>query len=358
MTETTQGASVFGTLGLVVVAILGLSAVDTFLARMERNENRAEADRLRTSGEALMQQGKPAAAAAQFKAALAVERESPKAWLALGQAELAAGEYAEAEATLAELLRRDSTSGEANLTLARVLVKEGRIPEAVSTYHRSIYGHWDNQAETNRVAVRKELVALLAQHGSKEELLADLLPLLDVAEDNLEERKHLGDLFLKAGSSQRAAEVFREVLRGHPQDADAYDGLGQAEFLRGNYLTALGDFETASNLRPLDKDISARLRLCSEVLALDPMRRGIGPEEQYRRSVKMLEMATAAVDRCGGAVPPDIQKAKAKPGHISEAVEENLKLAEDLWKIREQGCKQAPSEEEEPLRLVLARIAQ
>ncbi len=347
-----------GTLGLVLLAIVGLSLLDTILARTERMEHRAEADRLMAAGADFMRSGRPSDAVQQFKAALAVERESLKTWLALGQAQLAAGALTEAETTLGELLRRDSNSGEANLVLARVLVKEGRIPEAISTYHRSIYGHWEGASDKTRIGVRLELVDLLAQRGSKEELLADLLPLLDVAPDDLEERKRLGNLFLKAGSSQRAGEIFREILRHHSQDADAYLGLGKAEFLRGNYLSALGDFEAAANLRPLDQDIAAHVRLCSGVLALDPMRRGIGPEEQYRRSVKMLEMASAAIQRCGVAGAPEAQKAKAVPGRINEAVDANLKLAEELWEMRQQECKLAPSPEEEPLGLVLTRISQ
>lgn len=366
--ETSSGGSVLVTLGLVALAIVALSAVDTFLARTERQENHAEANGLAAAGRELMQQGKPAAAASQFKAALSIERENSQYWLALGQAQLAAGELKDAEATLTQLLARDSTDGPANLTLARVLVKEGRITDAVSAYHRAIYGHWDRDAEANRVSVRFELVNLLAQQGSKEDLLAELLPLLDVAPDDLEVRLHMGHLFLLAGSAVRAGEIFREVLRQHPQNADAYAGLGESEFSRGNYLTAHSDFQIASNLRPSDKQIAGRLELCWEVLALDPLRRGLPLEEQNRRSVKMLEMSLAAIRRCAAKVPDldqdtvdDAQqaiKSRVSPAHMSETVETNLDLAEQLWKIRQRLCKQPSSADEEPLRLVLAKIAQ
>lgn len=358
---TSSGGSVLGTLGLVAVAIVVLSGVDTFLARTERLENRAEADRLAASGRGLMKQGHPAEAVAQFKGAIAIERENPSFWLELGQAQLAAGELGDAETTLTELLRRDSTAGAANLALARVLMKEGRITDAVSAYHRAVYGHWDRDAEANRVNVRFELVNVLAQQGSKEELLAELLPLLDVAPDDQEVRKHMGRLFLTAGSAARAGEIFRELLREHPQDADAHAGLGEAEFARGNYQAARGDFQTASNLRPSDEEIRTRLELCSEVLALDPVRRGLPPDEQYRRSVKMLEMAAGAIERCGQTVPDDAEKAmksRVTASHLSEAIETNLDLAEHLWSIRQNACKQPPNAEDEPLRLVLAKIAQ
>ncbi len=357
--SSANGKSVLVTLALVFLAIAALSAADTFLARTERSENRAEAERLAAAGRA----ANPVEAVADFKSAIAIERENPDYRLALGEAQLAAGELADAEGTLNELLSRDSTSGRANLALARVLAKEGRIPEAVSAYHRAIYGHWDRDPQANRVKVRLELVKLLAQQSSKEELLAELLPLLDVAPDDLDLRKELGNLFLAAGSAPRAAEIFREILRTHPQDPDAYAGLGEAEFASGNYQTARGDFQIASDLRPMDLAIQRRLELCKAVLALDPMRRGLGPEEQYRRSLKMLDLATAAIERCSltSDAVEDARKAMDNhpgPARLSEALESNLNLAEQLWKIREQECKQGPTPEEEPLRLVLAKIAQ
>jgi tetratricopeptide (TPR) repeat protein len=362
--NASTGGSVLGTLVLVLVAIVVLSGVDTFLARTERSENLAEANRLAAAGRG----AKPIDAVADFKAAISIERENPGYWLSLGEAQLAAGQLADAEGTLTELLRRDSTAGAVNLALARVLVKEGRITDAVSVYHRAIYGHWDRDAEKNRVSVRFELVNLLAQQGSKEELLAELLPLLDVAPDDLKLRTRLGHLFLSAGSAPRAGEIFRDILRKHPQDADAYAGLGEAEFALANYQTAHSDFQIALGLRPSDGEIQKLLDLTGQVLALDPMRRGLGPEEQYRRSLKMLDLATAAIKRCSSGNSPldedvlyEAKKALAsrtKAAAMSAAVEGNLNLAEELWKIRQQECRQAPSVEEDALRLVLAKIAQ
>jgi tetratricopeptide (TPR) repeat protein len=356
--------SVLGTLALVFLAMVILSSADTFLARRERSENHAEAERLAAAG----RMADPIHAVADFKSAISIERENPDYWLELGKAQLAAGQLSDAEATLTELLRRDSTSGAVNLALARVLVKEGRIADAVSAYHRAIYGHWDRGAEANRVDVRFELVNLLARQGSKEESLAELLPLLDMAPDDLELRKRLGHLFLAAGSAPRAGEIFRDILSSHPQDADAYAGLGESEFAGGNYQTAHTDFQTAANLRPSDEAIHGRLELSAEVLGLDPMRRGLSPEEQYRRSLKMLDLATAAITRCASLPSPldsetieEAQKAmenRSSPARLSDAVESNLNLAEQLWKIRQEQCKQAPTAEEEPLRLVLAKIAQ
>jgi tetratricopeptide (TPR) repeat protein len=357
------GGSVLGTLVLVLIAIVVLSVADAFLARTERSENLAEANRLAAAARG----AKPIDAVADYKAAIAIERENPRYWLALGEAQLAAGQLAEAEGTLTDLLRRDSTSGAVNVALARVLVKEGRITDAVSAYHRAIYGRWDRDAEKNRVNVRFELVNLLEQQESKEELLAELLPLLDVAPDDLELRTRLGHLFVAAGSAPRAVEIFRDILRKHPQDADAYAGLGEAEFARANYQAAHNDFQISADLRSSDEEIRRLLNLTAEVLALDPMRRGLGPEEQYRRSLKLVDLAAAAIKRCPSANSPLDQDALDEARKVLEgpagaatstAVERNLNLAEELWKIRQQECKQASTSEEDALRLVLAKIAQ
>ena len=152
---------------------------------------------------------KPIDAIADYKAAISIERENSGYWLSLGEAQLAAGQLADAEGTLTELLRRDSTRGRSESGTGARAGKGRTNYRCRVGYHRAIYGHWDHDAENNRVNVRFELVNLLAQQGSKEELLAELLPLLDVAPDDLEVRTRLGHLFLVAGSAPRADEIFR-----------------------------------------------------------------------------------------------------------------------------------------------------
>ena len=61
----------------------------------------------------------------------------------------------------------------------------------------------------NRLRVRFELIDLLAQRNSKEELLAELLPIQDEAPRDLKTRTQMGRLFLLAGSPARAADIFR-----------------------------------------------------------------------------------------------------------------------------------------------------
>jgi tetratricopeptide (TPR) repeat protein len=110
-------------------------------------------------------------------------------------------------------------------------------------------------------------------------------------------------LYLLAGSPSRAIGLFREVLLRQPQDSDAYGGLGEAEFALGNYRAARTDFQAALRLNPADEHLRKRLALCEDVLALDPTQRGLIGAERYRRSLKLIELASDGMSRCVGTPP-------------------------------------------------------
>ena len=367
------GTSFIGTFVLVFLALGTLFAMDTFLVRVERAEDRAEAMRLVTEGYRLLQNGRSEEAGERFKDAVAIERDNPEYRLALAEALLAAKNFVEAESTLNELLLRDSTDGDANLMMARVMVGEMKIPEGVSFYHRAIYGRWKANAAQNRLKVRFELVDLLARQNDKAQLLAELLPLQEEAPDDIKTRKQIGQLFLAAGSPARAAEVFQGILRRDPQDAEVYAGLGEAEFARGNYQAAKTDFLQASRLKPGNKTteetIRQRLALSEQIAGLDPTRRGLAANERYRRSLKLVELALDEANHClQAAALPATQdllgaanralKARVVESRQNSATENNLDLAEQLWQVRIKQCGSSMPASGDPLPLVLAKIAQ
>jgi tetratricopeptide (TPR) repeat protein len=356
-----------GTIGLVFLAIAAIFAVDTFLAGMERKESRIEAARLFKQGQTLMERGENAQAIGRIRDAISIERGNRDYPRTLAQAQLAAGETAAAEATLTDLLQTNSTDGLASLIMARVLVKQGRFTEAVSYFHRAVYGQWDHDAAANRLRARFELIDLLAVRNSREELLAELLPIGDQPPRDLDMRTRLGRLFLLAGSPARAAVLFRGVLRDAPDNADAYAGLGQAEFAQSQYRAAQRDFQAALRLAPDNQAARKSLGLSNELLTLDPMLRGLGQEERFRRSLKLVELTQGEVGQCAGPQPaPELQElldmaSKALKAHVSaarqsDAADSNLDLAERLW-ARWKEC-QPPPAADSPLALVMARIAQ
>ncbi len=363
MLPASSGARFLQTLGLVALATIGMFTVDTFLAKTEESESRVEAARLFAEGQRLLDRGEFAKAAGPFQDALAIQRDNRNFLLALARAQLGQGQYADAEASLNALLLTDSTNGPANLNLARVLVKSGRIGEAISYYHRAIYGSWPDDPETNRFMARIELIDLLAQHNSKEELLGELLAVEDQTPDDLPGRLRMGKLFLTAGSPVRAAAFFQEILRQHPPAepairAAAYDGLGEADFARGDYPAAANQSSSALKLNPQDTAAARRLDQSNRVLEMDPALRGLELAERYRRSHALLEAAVNALEPCASQDLLDKahKSLNARAGALRQdaRAESDLDLAEQLWQTRTPGC--GPGAED-PLALVLAKNA-
>jgi len=367
MAQPVAARSFLGTCILVGLSIAVLFAVDSFLARTERTESRVEAARLFSQGQNFLRQGNSAGAVESIKDAIEIERGNRDYQRTLAEAQLAAGKAADAEATLNALLASDSTDGRANLIMARVQVNQGRFPEAISYFHRAIYGQWPGDAAANRLRARFELIDLLAQRDSKEDLLAELLPVEDQAPRDLNARVRMGRLLLQAGSPLRAADVFRGILQEAPANAAAHAGLGNAEFAQSNYLAAQRDYESALRLTPNDLAIRKRLDLCDQLLTLDPTVRGLYPEDRLSRSRKLLELTVDDATQCSGQNPSAemrvlLEEAAKALKHRSSAdrqsatAESNLDIAEQMWQFRGKDCTQPPAKDS-PLALVLDRLA-
>ena len=121
-------------------------------------------------------------------------------------------------------------------------------------------------------------------------------------------------------------------------------------------------------MAPDDQAARKRLELCNELLMLDPMLRGLGAAERFRRSVKLVELTRNEAAQCVGENgSPELQalleqagkalEAKVSAGHQGEVAEQNLDLAEQIWQARKKECKAAP-DADSPLALVMARLAQ
>lgn len=367
MSTVLTGRSFLGTFALVLLSIAGLFAADMFLANIDSAESQTEATRLFKDAQRLMANGEYDKATDELNDALAIERDNRDYLRTLAEAQLDDGKASSAEATLNQVLNSDSTDGLANLLMGRVLVKEGRFEVAVSYFHRAIYGHWAQDAEGNRRRARFELIDLLAKRNFKGELLAELLPIQEEAPHDLKTRAQIGNLFLLAGSPERAEEVFRGIERDSPSDERAYAGMGNAEFARGNYRTAEKYFQTALRFAPDDQATRQKLDLCNQLLQLDPTIRGLSQEDRYRRSATLLQLASNDLQQCGGNnVSSDAHalldraderlKARVAGLRLSEESEKNLDMAEQLWQMRKKACV-APVNGN-PLDLVLARMAQ
>ncbi|PYO07416.1 MAG: hypothetical protein DMD30_11035 [Gemmatimonadetes bacterium] len=355
------------TFAVILAAVVGLVLFDTALARIDSRERKVSAAREFAAGEQLVAEGKNDQAIEHLRSASTLDGENTRYATALADAVLADGRPKDAELLLVPLLERNGTDGAANLTMARVLVKEGKIAEAKSYYHRAIYELWPRGAEDNRTTARFELIDLLASTDARQELLAELLPIQDDSTNSLAQRKRIAHLFVVAGSPSRAVTIFRDVLRHDAKDADAYIGLAEAALSLGDFATAKADLVAAQKLSPQDSSsIQARISVTDSVIALDPTQRGLSLGEQYRRSRYLVQLTLASVRKCLGTQAPDVAAAlnsagaslvaSAAAASQSQSIDQTLLLAEQLWALRRGRC--AAERPDGALALVQNRITQ
>ena len=355
------------TFAVILAAVVGLVLFDTALARIDSRERKVSAAREFAAGEQLVAKGKNDQAIEHLRSASTLDGENTRYATALADAVLADGRPKDAELLLVPLLERNGTDGAANLTMARVLVKEGKVAEAKSYYHRAIYELWPRGAEDNRTTARFELIDLLASTDARQELLAELLPIQDDSTNSLAQRKRIAHLFVVAGSPSRAVTIFRDVLRHDAKDADAYIGLAEAALSLGDFATAKADLVAAQKLSPQDSgSIQARISVTDSVIALDPTQRGLSLAEQYRRSRYLVQLTLASVRKCLGTQAPDVAAAlnsagaslvaSAAAASQSQSIDQTLLLAEQLWALRRGRC--AAERPDGALALVQNRITQ
>lgn len=332
---------------LIAVAVLG-----GFLSYYYRAQRAGRADQFYRTGNALLAKDLYPEAIEQFRDALSLSQSSQYR-LALALALVKAGHINEAAIYLKELLRGAPNSAPANLGMARIAVQQGRIEDALAYYHHAIYGAWPENARQNRVQARLELIEALGKAGERRQAQAELLALLPGMPADPALKKRAARLLLAYGMSKEAAEVFQELTLRDPQDAEAYAGLGEAEFQRADYAAAREAFERALRLNGNDTASAARLDACRQILALDPSRRGLNPAERLRRSRELLAAVLAALDACPSpAVEPLAAGARQQRWRDADSI---LSTAERLWTAGAQTCR-SPLPPDTALSRVMARL--
>jgi tetratricopeptide (TPR) repeat protein len=360
------------TIMAVVCTMAGLFALDHFLAAADRAERRATAARVFLEGNRLSALGRDAEALERYRTALSEFRENEDYQLAVVSALAKLGRFSDAGTELSELLRADPANGAANLAMARILAATGKVTGAEIYYHRAIYGLWPPGASGNRATARFELADLLAQNGDKTGLLAELLPLQEQAPEDAQTRKRIARLFVIAGSPARAADIYQRIIRTNQMDAQAWTGLGEAEFAQRNYAASAAALRSALRADPHNRPAQQLLEICSTVLELDPAARRLSFEERYSRSRKLAELALEELRQCASgqkapAAGPVLRlvesagaalRRKKSARERLEAIEKNVALAEALSQARKQLCRTEGAALYDPVELVLAKIAE
>ena len=335
---------------LVFAVMILLFVLTGFLVRDYRREMRVRAERQYKAGQELAQKGDFEGAIDQYAEALTLSRDNPIYRQALALALMKTGRTKEAEAYLRELIRTDPANGVANLMLARIYAGRGDLEAATGYYQRAIYGLWPDNPDQHRLSTRFELIELLEKEGKTTQMEAELLRLVGEAPDDPAVKKRIGRLFLAAGSPQNAKKMFEEVVRKNRKDAEAWAGLGDAEFGLKHYLSASSAYRWALRYRPNDLQSRSQLELARGVINLDPTRRGLGSATRLRISRQLVARALSAQEYCLPedleVLPEDFRAAvekardlvsgKTRQKRTSEAVDQNIGLAERLEHFRKQ----------------------
>ena len=346
------------TLIVIIAAVMAaLYGIDRFLAAQEQSEVDQEASRDYTEGRMLLNQQKPHQAAEAFARAHALNRGNREYLLALADAQTADRQFANARDTLNESLESDSNDGRANLLMAHLMAAEGKFKDADFFYHRAIYGEWPSDALKEAAAARLQLVDMLAQHGNSQELLSELLLLQIQPDEPLALKQRIAALLLKAGSPERAAAAYRDLIKEDRNDADLFVGLGEAETVLGNYRAAENAYLDALRRRMNDPRIQAQLSLVGRIAALDPTLRRLSMAEKYRRSTQIEEMAQNELNACMPNQPTP-EPSKPVQGEITnDMAEAQLDQAEKVWRERQQSCNRPPAPDD-PLPFLMKKLAQ
>ena len=352
---------------VVIVLLAALYGLDLFLARLEVKEVRFESQRHYAEGVAALRTGKPRLAIDPLRQAYTLERGDRTYALALAEAQVMDDQHEAARFILDDLLSRDPNNAQANLLMARLSASEGDVTLTDAFYHRAIYGAWDRDADKRRLDARLELAGYLAEHGSEEQLLAEILILQNSAPSSVEMTREIAGFYLKAKSASRAVASYRALIRSAPEDAEGYRGLAEAELLSGNYRVAQSAYASALQRRPTDSSWERRANLTTRLAELDPTPRRLASSERLRRSTEILRMVEAAAVNCfaGASFPADLRalldrsrKMEGKgqgASSLNDQAEAQLEAAEGIWALHAGRCA-AQRAKDELLPRLMAKI--
>jgi chloride channel protein, CIC family len=349
----------------ILAVLIGLAVVGGLLSYYYRSERSGRAQHFYEQGNQFLQKDLYDEAIEQYRDALSISH-SGQYRLALALALEKSGHAAEATIYLKDVLRSDPTNAEANLGMARAAAQEGRIDEAVGYYHHAIYGAWPANAAQKRIEARIELIRMLGKAGRRSQAQAELLSMLAVMPGDVSIKRQVAPLALEYALPQPAASLFRDLTGHDAQDAQAWAGLGEADYALADYAAARDALATALRLNPNDTAVQKRLEACKQILAMDPIERGLPAPERYRRSQELLAAVLDMLDNCTPPVLPPALKVQMdasrkllvkgrRPPLYGDATENNTAAAEQLWTAGTKACGSMPSADA-PISRIMARL--
>ncbi len=338
----------------VFALLIGALIFAGFATSFYRQERRSSGETHYERGQALRSGGKPVEAAEEFRKALLFSPDKAEYRVSLGGALIAAGRLNEAQAHLEQLLQEDPTNGTLNVMLAEVAARRHQTQQAIDYYHRAVYEYWPAEQAGERRRARWELVGLLGQAGRRNEAVGELMQLYANAPADPKIRAKVGFLLLGYGAASEASQVFHDLIRDSPQDAQAHKGLAEVDFALGDFRSARHEYQRASRLSPKDGQIAEELALTTSVIDVDPGLADITSGERFRRSGNLLRRVLGDLGGC--TVSENLQQREDLQQRVDGAekllkmkrsAEEDVSLqlqnmSQQLWDDRALFCPQKP----------------
>ncbi len=177
--------------------------------------------------------------------ALTRDSESSDVHVALGRLYYSAGQYEESARAFDQALAANARSAEAHIGLGRTLLELSRIPEAEASLQRAI------ELDPSYWAGFKEMGNFLFANGRFTEAAEYYRNFATRTEDNATAFNNLGAAYYLAGDYSDAAEAWDQSLAIRPTRS-AYSNTGTMYFYLGDYATAVDRFARAASYAPRD----------------------------------------------------------------------------------------------------------
>ncbi len=218
-------------------AVVRMRVLDHVRRRTRRDPWRAGTEH---QAPALTRLGFPEAAIRLWESTIRLDAPSP--WVGLGAAHLAAGELEEA----AKTFDRAAQMGDApaHLHHAEVLAAGGAYRSAVEACDAYLA---TRPGDLRGMALK---AGYLIRGGWADEAAAVMKAAHEMHPDARELWRGLGNLLLKSGRHEAAAEAYHEAVRADARDVDAWINLGTARLLAGRHREAVGAYREALEIDP------------------------------------------------------------------------------------------------------------
>jgi tetratricopeptide (TPR) repeat protein len=285
---------------LVLIIVIGFAGVSRLVSFYHSYQKRL-AQQIYQAGLGEQAAGRMDRAVEHFRAALVYDPDNDQLQLSLGRALRDSNRLEEAQLYLLSLWERAPEDGTINLALGRLAARQGNLDDVLRYYHNAIYGRWKTDPEANIRASRFELCEYLIQRRAYSQAQAELLALLPTLPRDPEMRLRVANMFSRAQDYGHALAQYRIVLQEERNNPQALAGAGEAAFQVGQYRSAQAYLQAAAKAANADPGSSQLLQTATEVLNVDPYRRGISDAERNRRIAAAFEQAGKRLNACAQA---------------------------------------------------------